>query len=400
MKTILSIGIMAALAIAPAGCASETTKTEKNTTSTVISQEPVVAPDTVTVAQEQQPSDPYLALAQELAASVEKGTVDVSVVNFVYEDTNLMSPFSSLLRDELERVLPLTGKFEVITRSRLADLQYEDKFQAQQASDPDAGTKGLKIKGVKALVRGRFYYKYPDVTVCAELAWMEGGQVQKAKVVVPAGNISARIWPDAPQLKEEAALNGVINPQELVASRVNVQDVASRLAKVPHDFPVQLVVNQGKRDFAQGETISYHVQTGTGCHLAIFCHQVDGSTVVLFPNEFQRNTWVAAGTGVDIPNVGKDTFQFKIQRPFGADVVQVIACTKASALHQMISQYTANIDKGMGVRGIDRGIVVEGLNSALSPSEGSQNESGGLPRWSEEHVVVCTYPKFDSVGSQ
>ncbi|MGD0060508.1 MAG: hypothetical protein ABSD58_13915 [Verrucomicrobiia bacterium] len=45
MKTILHIGIMAALAIAAAGCASETTKTEKNTTSTVISQETVVAPD-------------------------------------------------------------------------------------------------------------------------------------------------------------------------------------------------------------------------------------------------------------------------------------------------------------------------------------------------------------------
>ena len=153
---------------------------------------------TVAVAQEQQPSDPYLALAQDLAASVDKGPIEVSVVNFVYEDTDLMSPFSSLLREELERVLPRTGKFKVITRSRLVDLQYEDKFQAQQACDPGAGTKGLKIEGVKALVRGRFYYKYPDVTVYVELAWMEGGQVQKARVVLPAGDISARIWPEAP----------------------------------------------------------------------------------------------------------------------------------------------------------------------------------------------------------
>jgi len=45
MKTILRIGIVCVLAITAVGCASETTKTEKNTTSTVISQEPVVAPD-------------------------------------------------------------------------------------------------------------------------------------------------------------------------------------------------------------------------------------------------------------------------------------------------------------------------------------------------------------------
>ena len=186
----------------------------------------------------------------------------------------------------------------------------------------------------------------------------------------------------------------------MTASRVNVQDVASRLAKVPHDFPIQLVVNEGKRDFAEGETISYHVQSGTGCHVAIFCHQVDGSTVVLFPNEFQRNTWVAAGTGVDIPNVGKDTFQFKIQRPFGADVVQVIACTKANALHQMISQYTANIAKGMGVRGIDRGIVVEGLSNSINAPFAASSEDDKPPRWSETHSVVCTYPKFVSAGSR
>jgi len=47
----------------------------------------------------------------------------VGLGNFLYEDTELMSPFSSLLREELERALAETGKFKVITRSRLADLQ-------------------------------------------------------------------------------------------------------------------------------------------------------------------------------------------------------------------------------------------------------------------------------------
>jgi len=114
---------------------------------------------------------------------------------------------------------------------------------------------------------------------------------------------------------------------------------------------------------------------------------------VLFPNAFQRATWVAAGTGVDIPVTGKDQFQFKIQQPFGADVVQVIACTKASALHQMLTQYTDGIAKGMGVRGIERGIVVEGLNNSLLGTGGMVGDAAGPTRWSEAHVIVCTYPK-------
>jgi hypothetical protein len=339
--------------------------------------------------------DPYRNLADQLAAYVKNETVEVSVVNFVYEDTDLMSPFSSLLREELESVLPQTGKFKVITRSRLADLQYEDKFQAQQAFNPDGNTRGLKIRAVKALVRGRFAYKYPTVTVWAELAWLEGGEVQKAKIELRAEDVSARIWPESSQ-KEQLALDAVINPQSEVASRVNVQDVKSRLRKVPHDFPIQLVVNEGKRDFAEGETISYQVKATTGCHVAIFCHQVDGSTVVLFPNEFQRDTWVAAGTGVSIPNVGKDQFQFRIQPPFGADVVQVIACTKRSALHQMIQQQAAQIPKGMGVRSLGRGIVVEAVNDSLGSTAGSGGEGDGPTRWAESHIVVCTYPKYGS----
>lgn len=336
--------------------------------------------------------DPYNELARDLAEHVKQEAVEVGIGDFLYEDTALLSPFSSLLREELERVLPKTGKFKVITRSRLADLQIEEKFQAQQAFNPGAGTRGLKISGVKALVRGRFYYQYPQVTIYAELAWLEGGEIRKAKLTLPVSEISARIWPDM-QPKEETALASIVRPHDLAASKVNVQDVESRLAKVPHDFAVQLVVNEGKRDFAQGETISYRLQSAIGSHIAIFCHQVDGSTVLLFPNEFQRSTWVPAGTWVNVPNGGQDQFRFKIQPPYGADVVQVIACTKRSALHQLIQQQAAHISKGTGVRSLERGIVVEAVNNSLSGSV-AEGDTPGPVRWAEAHIVICTYPKY------
>jgi hypothetical protein len=335
--------------------------------------------------------DPYQALAQNLARYVASNVVEVAVGNFLYEDSQLMSPFSSVLREELERVLPQTGKFKVKTRQRMNELR--DEAQFQEANEPGAGLRGLRDGGgVKALVRGRFYYKYPEVTVFAELAWLGSEEVQKAKVVLPAAEVSSRIWPDTART-QQLALDTVINPQSAVASRVNVADVEKRLAKVARDFHINLVVNEGKRDFAEGETISYRVQSATGCHVAIFCHQVDGSTVLLFPNEFQRDTWVPAGTGLEIPVVGKDQFQFKIQPPFGADVVQVIACTKPSALHHLLQQQAAQITKGMGVRGIERGIVVEGLTNAMAVP-GQPDDSNSPTRWGEAHIVVCTYPKY------
>jgi len=151
----------------------------------------------------------------------------------------------------------------------------EGKLQGMRGLDPDVGIKGVKIADVQALVRGRFYYREAEVIVTAELVWLEGGEVRKTKLVIPARLIGAKIWPDA-EPKQQVALTSVIAPQEAVASRVNVADVEKRFAKVPHDFDIVLAIPEGKRDFVEGETISYRVTPTTGCHMAILCHQVDG----------------------------------------------------------------------------------------------------------------------------
>lgn len=341
-------------------------------------------------------ADPYLDMAKRLAAEGQAAPVPVGVGNFLFEDTELMTPFSSVLREEMSRALAQTGKFRVISRDRLAELQAEGRFQDRQALEPGVATRGLRIENVKALVRGRFYYRYPEVTVWTELALLEGGDIQKAKAVVPVEQISARIWPDggaaavAPPRMEQ-----LIAPQNAVASQANLQDVQKRLLKAPSDFRVNLAVREGKRNFSEGETISYRVTSDTGCHIAIFCHQVDGSSVLLFPNRFKTETWVPAGTAVDVPAAGADNFRLAIQEPWGADVVQVVACTRKTSLHQMVSQMASAIPKGQAVRGMDRGMVVQGLNDSLSGAPvGVTVESSGPPRWATAHVVVCTYPKM------
>lgn len=109
---------------------------------------------------------------------------------------------------------------------------------------------------------------------------------------------------------------------------------------------------------------------------------------------------VPAGTAVDVPAAGADNFRLTIQEPWGADVVQVVACTRKTSLHQMVSQMARAIPQGQTVRGMDRGMVVESLSSALAGAPvGVPEESSGPPRWATAHVVVCTYPKMvDSSG--
>jgi len=338
--------------------------------------------------------DPYSYLATELSRYVLTNAASIGLGNFVYENTEQMSPFSSLLRDQLKVALSRNPRFKLITREALADLQKEGQLQSLSILDPGAQKPKIAVKGVEGIVRGRFFYKYPDVTVFAELMWLDGGEVKSVQVVVPAKDVGAQIWPaNQPDQVNKERISSAVVPQNVEKSGQNISDVENRIKSVPCDFDISLSILEGKRDFAEGETISYRIHVTESCHVAVFCHQVDGSTVVLFPNPHSADTFVQKDKDVQIPGTSRSGFELVIGPPYGADVVQVIACTKRSHLHQMLADFAKEDAGKSSYRGLTRGIFVQGIEKSLSESEGA-SEPSGPPRWSESHIVVSTYPKY------
>ena len=141
-------------------------------------------------------TEPFAKLAKELAEEAPGGRGQHRRRQFRLREHELLSPFSSMLRDELEIALGETGKFRIVTRDRLADLQMEGKFQGKGVLEPGTGVEKVSIEGVKGIVRGRFYATGDEVTVFAELAWLEGGEIKKARLAIPSDEVKAKIWPD------------------------------------------------------------------------------------------------------------------------------------------------------------------------------------------------------------
>jgi hypothetical protein len=334
--------------------------------------------------------DPFAKLAKELAEEAPGEEVNIGVGNFAYENTDLLSPFSSMLRDELEIALGETGKFKVVTRDRLADLQMEGKFQGKGVLEPGTGVEKVSIEGVKGIVRGRFYATGDEVTVFAELAWLEGGEIKKARLAIPSDDVKAKIWPD-PEQAAGKQLAGAIKPQNAEQSLASIQDIAgSRLADVPKDFQVEVFTTDGKRAYAEGETVSFRVRAAEECHIAVLCHQSNGETVVLFPNRFASNTLIPANKPIDVPGTHKSGFEIVIGPPFGSDVVEVIACSKPSELHKTLAEHAARAEEQQPVQVLTRGMAVKGIDSALStPKTGA----GAPLRWGQDSIVVSTFPK-------
>ncbi len=367
---------------------------------------PAVAAPAVTRPAE---TNAYRELAEQLAGDLKQVPVSVGVGNFVYQDTTFMSPFSSLLREEIERVLAQTGKFKVVTRDRLADLQKEGKFLNSSVMEPGAATANVKFDGIQGIVRGRFYYSPPDLTVFAELAWLEGGTVRKAKVVLPAQAAGAPILPpDVPAAKPADEL---FVPQNIELSRVNLKDVEQKTGALwnRQDFLLQLSVREGKRAFADGETISYRVFSDTDCHVAVLNHQVDGSTIVLFPNRFCRDTHVSGGASVDIPGAVKSGFEIVIGKPYGTEMVQVIACTQASALHRKLRDHdyaaeTAASLNNLSCVNIDLSRPAEAAKLAFRSAQAEEKLLGNILSFTSEQQrsafqkTTHPYTLFASLG--
>ena len=334
--------------------------------------------------------DPFKKLANNLAAESPAGPVNIAVGSFNYENTDLQSPFSSMLRDELEIALGESGKFKVVTRDRLADLQMEGKFQGKGILEPGTGVEKVTIEGVKGIIRGRFYASGDEVTVYAELAWLEGGEVKKARIAIPASQVRAKIWPD-PADAAAKPIDGVINPQNVEQSLANVQEIArDRLAKVPRDFPIEIFTVDGRRAYPEKETVSFRVRSARECHIAVLCHQSDGTTVVLFPNRFSRNTLIPANKAIDIPGTHKSGFEIEIGPPYGSDVVEVIACSQPSELHKALSQYASETSAPAPFQVLTRGMAVKGIDSALAAAKVG---STAALLWSQDSIVVSTFPK-------
>jgi hypothetical protein len=334
--------------------------------------------------------DPFKELATKLAGDAPGEQVNLAVGNFAYENTDLLSPFSSMLRDELEIALGETGKFKVVTRDRLADLQMEGKFQGKGILEPGTGVEKVSIEGVKGIIRGRFYATGEEVTVYAELAWLEGGEIKKARLAIPTSKVKAKIWPD-PAEAASKPMEGIIKPQNIEQSSANVQEIAKdRLAKVPKDFPVEIFTVDGKRAYAGGENIAFRVRSTQEAHIAVLCHQSDGTTVVLFPNRWCSNTLIPANKTIDIPGTHKSGFEIEIGPPYGSDVVEVIACTKPSELHKQFSQHAAKAEPEAPFQVLTRGMAVKGIDKSVATAPES---SDAPPRWSQDSIVVSTFPK-------
>lgn len=305
--------------------------------------------------------------------------------------TEGISTFSRLVQDAFEGAVGRAPKAQLITRSRLDELIQEGNFQTLDILDPSTALKGLSIKGLEAIIRGHYYYNFPVATVKVEMVWLSGAETTVVSANVPVSLVgTGQVLPPA----EAKQIEQKLLPPSVSQTEANAASVLELLKALPNrEIKAEIWVKGGHTDFAEGEKVAFTVRVDRACHIAVFDHQIDGSTVLLFPNRYSSATRVAAGELVAIPGEDRDRFHIEVAPPFGGEIVQVIACTSKSRLEGLIRKRQP-LGKDYAI--VSRGLLTRGLQVVGSgPAAEAEDEATapGPAQWGEAHVVVNSYPR-------
>jgi hypothetical protein len=320
------------------------------------------------------------SLAKQLAASITNGPLSVGVGNFLYQDSRQMSAFSSVLNAQVETAVSNLPSFELVPHEQLVIIQL---FHGPLPLDPGESIGSAHWTKPQAVVRGRFFLQDSNVLAVAELLRLEDGKVlAQASNSLPRAEVAAA----NPSGAEDFL------PPNFAQGEENIKDVETRLAKVPHDFAVDLAIKQSRHNFAKGERYELRIRAPQDCYVAVFDHEVDGSTVLLFPNsrhtnDWNTNDWIPANIATDIPSPDNRVLFLRVSPPFGADVIQVIACTSESELHKaMVRAAAAPANSQRMLAPVSRQGVAVQMGRANAPA--TTNDV----KWAEAHLVLSSYP--------
>ncbi len=311
-----------------------------------------------------------------------------------HPDNEGISTLSRIIQSNVEEAVLKTEFFKLITRDQISTMMEEKKLQSLRILDDNGSSPEISIQSIDGIFKGQYFYEFPEVTVKGRLILFNGGQTYPVSKTIPISAAGTNQILPASRIKE--IVTSQILPQNTQKSKDNLTSVKSIIDKIPDQkIKIELWVKGGRSNFANGEKISFLVRSDADCHIAVLDHFIDGSTMMLFPNTFSRNTAISQDSNIEIPG-DRSGFEIEIAEPFGGDIVQVIACTNKSELENLLKSATRESGPFSSIKRntlVTRGAKIMQVDTN-SPGNNDKSKlvNSAVVQWGETHIVVNTYP--------
>jgi hypothetical protein len=235
----------------------------------------------------------------------------VSLGNFTYADDQMGSEFSKYLEDCISEVIIECPQYELFAKNKLEEILEAQALNLSDLFEEPAETIIGKLKGVRAILGGRFYKQGSDVKVFIELIdIVQGTYYGKTSFLFPGDEISQSM-PITPDNYDDAVA---------VIDKVKEIDKAN-----PEDLDISAWPNRGAGGvYYDGENLVVHFKANQDCYIKIYHIDVNGKMTLIFPNKFHHNNLIKGNRVYSIPE-SYYGFAFQLGAPYGTEFIKVVA---------------------------------------------------------------------------
>ncbi|MFA6508274.1 MAG: DUF4384 domain-containing protein [Treponemataceae bacterium] len=281
---------------------------------------------------------PTLApVLDSLAASHYEDQLQAAFGTFTFEYSELATPFSRWLEDELTRSVPSAKRVRLFNRSAAAAMDpafrtmYADFFASNQ---------------VDALLSGKYFKEADGVRVRFDLTSLRNGNlIGSGEILLPSAELprSVAIVPEAKVAAAAQSLSGLFTKAEgTSAARLDALSVSLSTERGPGGA------------YRDGENLKVIATVNQDAYLRLFHVDVQGNIKLIWPNPYGGGDGkVRSGTAVTIPGPS-DPFDFKLGTPYGTEFIKAVASTapfssKESAFQDLGTDAGKVITRGLEI---------------------------------------------------
>ncbi|HCM28187.1 MAG TPA: hypothetical protein DIC34_16905 [Treponema sp.] len=324
----------------------------------------------------QSPQTSRLAgILDALAASHYEDQLQAAFGTFTYEYSELATPFSRWLQDEVTFAVPVATRVRLFNRAAASamDPAFRDLYADFFASNH-----------VDALLSGRYFQEGEAVRVRMELTSLKNGNLIGTgefffdRSSIPRG---VAVAPDPRAASTAKALSGLLGPG--AGAGGGGGDGATSAAARLDALVVSLSTDRGPGGaYRDGEKLTVMATVNKDAYLKLYHVDVDGNAKLIWPNRFGGGSGaLRAGTAVTIPAPG-DPFDFLLGPPYGTEFIKAVASTVPFADREADFQELGGDARGAITRGLSLGVRGSGAQAVAGQDE-AQAGGRAVPRQAE-----------------
>ncbi len=295
------------------------------------------------------PADPHAMgrFLDGLMANYYDDQVQAALGSFTYEYTDLPTPFTRWLQDELVQGAAGTKRLRLFNRGAAQTM--DPAFKKMYADFFDTNTVG-------ALLAGRYFGQGDQVLVKFQLTDLRTGNL------IGAGEyrFNRAALPEAITVSPDE--KAVRTAQSLV--KIAMDDSGGTRSAAGDTLRLALSTSRGTgAGYRDGEALKVLVSVDRDAYVKLYHVDVNGSVKLIWPNRFGGGqALIRAGKGVVIPGPG-DPFSFLLGAPYGTEFIKAVASTRPFADREADFEDLGNDSRAIVSRGLTVANTTTGTGS-------------------------------------